>query len=166
MLISRSHNCFRYYPNVSHLNCMQVACMANNKPSGSHPVCDSHINGTQHDEKGHQLLYLWCSISYTGNANPVSSWTKSSKQQNITTNTNWTTTSGSIKGPLTSTSSTKEQLHSNDSGAVFQYRITFRMLDRNTIKDFEYTWNYTLCKQSTNIIMLSSHFGASIILKD
>lgn len=128
---------------------MQITWMANNKLAGSQPVCVSNISETQYDEKAQRYLYLciWCSLSYTGNADAVSSCTKNREQRNISTST---TTSGSSEGPLTSTSSIKDQLHSNDSGVVFQCRITFRVPDRNATNEFEYTWNCSLCKQSTN----------------
>lgn len=114
--------------------------MANNILSGSLPVCVSNISENEHR---HLYLDVWCNLNYTGNGDPVFSWTKGSDAQKIAANT---TIYGSDRESLTSTSSIKDQLHPCDSGVVFQCQITFRMPDKTTINEFEYTWNYTLCK--------------------
>lgn len=119
---------------------------------GSHPVCSGDTSEADVATEGQrrQHLCLWCSVIYTGNGFPVFIWTKSNTEKNITANT---TTSDTGRGPITNTSSITQQLRANDSGVTFHCRITFQTPGTSTeraVNDFQYKWNYTLCKQSIN----------------
>ena len=125
---------------------------------GSHPVClgntgEAYVT-TKEERRLH--LWLWCSISYTGNGFPVFSWTKSNAE-NIAANA---TKSGTGQVLFTSTSFVTQQLLANDSGITFYCRITFQtpnISPENDFNRFEYTWNYsfyTMCKQSITEIKI------------
>lgn len=126
-----------------------MACI---KLLGSLPVCAANINEAKH--VGKENIFIWCSISYTGDGFPVFSWTKSNLEKHIAANT--ITSSGTSQGPETNTSSMiPHHLHANDSGATLQCRITFQNKDNsqeNATNVYEYTCNYTLCKQSINYV--------------
>lgn len=148
--------CVCSYINNTELGTITSHCENMLTIPGAQPVCSGNTSDIDVATKDQRRLRLSinCSVSYTGNAFPVLHWTKSDAE-NIAVNA---TTSGTVQGLFTNTSSITHELQANDSGVTFYCLITFQTPNtspENAINGFAYTWNYTLCKQSTNDVKWS-----------
>lgn len=123
---------------------------------GSHPACFGNKTEADATTKEQRRLHrsIWCSINYRGSGFPVFIWTKSNAD-NISANA---TNSGACQLSFTNTSLITRQLQANESGVIFYSLITFPTPNPSTEKKtnvLEYTWKYSMCKQSINDVKWS-----------